>query len=73
MNLGIKQTDNENSKTLKKMENEDCFEVLEAKGDWLKIRTHSVLDCSTSKRSIKSGWIKWQKDNKLTIQFGLTD
>ena len=71
--LGIKESDNEGSKTIKKMEEEDCFEILDVRADWLKIRTHSILECSTSKRPIKSGWLKWQQKGKLTIKFGLTD
>ena len=70
--LPIKTAPSETSKTIKKIETEDCFEVLEIKGDWMKIRTNAVLDCNQSNRPIQSGWLKWKDKNHLTISFGLT-
>ena len=72
-NLEIKQSSNDSSRTIKKIEKEDCFEVLEVKGEWMKIRTHSILECSTSKRPIKIGWLKWRQKDMLTIKFGMSD
>jgi hypothetical protein len=69
----IKVTNTDNSKTIKKMEKEDCFEILEVKGNWIRIKTHSVLECSTSKKPIKIGWLQWRKNNVLQIEFGLAD
>jgi hypothetical protein len=70
--LEIKTEPKENSKTIKKIEKSDCFEVLDVKGDWIKIRTHTILECSDSKHPVKSGWLRWKDKNKLTIAFGLT-
>ena len=70
--IDIKVEPNESSKTIKKIESADCFEVLDVKGDWLKVRTHTILECSESKKPIRSGWLKWKNKNKLTINFGLS-
>jgi hypothetical protein len=70
--LDIKTEADDKSKTIKKIEVNDCFEVLDIKGDWMKIRTNTILDCSNSKKPIKSGWIRWRIKNKLTISYGLT-
>ena len=70
--IEIKFLPNETSKTIKKMETVDCFEVLEVKGDWLKVKTNSKLECSESNQPIKGGWIKWKQKNKLTISYGLS-
>jgi hypothetical protein len=68
----IKATPSEQSQTLKKIESTDCFEVLEVKGDWIRIRTHTQLECNESKQTIPSGWIRWRQDNHLTIDYGLS-
>ena len=70
--LQVKQFPSESSRTIKMMEKEDCFTVLEVKGDWMKIKTSEILDCSSSKHPVKSGWIKWRMDNKLLIDYGLS-
>ena len=70
--LEIKAEPSEKARTIKKIEVKDCFEVLEIKGDWMKIRTNTILDCNESQKPIKSGWIKWRQNNRLTIAFGLT-
>jgi hypothetical protein len=69
----VKVASTDNSKTIKKMEKEDCLEIVEIKGNWIKIKTHSVLECSTTKYPVKIGWLQWQKNNVLQIEFGLTD
>jgi len=61
-----------NAKLIKTMELKDCFEVLEIRGDWMKIRTNTTLECSESNRPIKEGWIKWRDKGRLTIGYGLT-
>lgn len=71
-NLDIKTQPFETAKTIKKIETKDCFEVLEIKGNWMKIRTNTKLDCNMSSKPIKLGWIKWRDRNRLTISFGLT-
>lgn len=70
--IDIKVSPSESAKTIKKIEENDCFEVLEIKGDWMKVRTNTKLDCSESKRPVKSGWLKWRDKNRLMISFGLT-
>lgn len=72
MNLDIKTAPSETSKTIKKIETKDCFEVLEIKGDWMRIRTNTKLDCNESNKPVKSGWLKWRDKKRLTISFGLT-
>lgn len=70
--IEIKTLPSENAKTIKKIETKDCFEVLEIKEDWMKIRTNTKLDCNESSRPIKSGWLKWRHKNRLTISYSLT-
>lgn len=71
-NLDIKTSPSEKSARLKKIEREDCFEALEIKGDWMKIRTNQTLDCNGSKKPVRSGWIKWKLKNRLAIGYGLS-
>lgn len=71
-NLEIKVSPSSGAKTIKKMETSDCFEVLEVRGDWMKIRTNTTLDCNESTKTISSGWIQWCQNNRLTIQYSLT-
>ena len=71
-NLDIKVEPSDKAKTIKKIETKDCFEALEIKGDWMKVRTNEKLDCNESKKPIKIGWIKWKDNNRLTINFFLT-
>ena len=70
--LDIKTEPSQTAKTIKKIETKDCFEVLEIRGDWMKIKTNTKLDCNESNQPIKSGWIKWRQNNRLTIGYGLT-
>jgi hypothetical protein len=71
-NLDIKIAPFDTAKTIKKIETKDCFEVLEIKGDWMRIKTNTKFDCNQSNKPIKSGWLKWRDKNRLTISFGLT-
>lgn len=71
-NLDIKVEPSDKAKTIKKIETKDCFEALEIKGDWMKVRTNEKLDCNESKKPIKIGWIKWKDNNRLAINFFLT-
>jgi hypothetical protein len=68
----IKLEPSDNAKTIRKSAKEDCFEAIEIQGDWMKIRTNEELDCNEHPAPIKSGWIKWRQNNKLTIAFFLT-
>jgi hypothetical protein len=70
--LEIKLSPSDSATRLKMMEMEDCFVVMEVKGDWMKIKTSTELECSTSKRPVKLGWIKWRRNGKLLIEYGLT-
>jgi len=69
--LNIKISPADNSKTIRKIEPTDCFEVLEIKGSWMHIKTNLRSECNESKKIIKSGWIKWKQDGKLTINYSL--
>jgi hypothetical protein len=69
--LDIKTSPDESSKTIKKIEPTDCFEVLEIKGEWMHIKTNLEAECNESKKVIKSGWIKWKLNNKLAISYSL--
>ncbi|ANE52320.1 hypothetical protein [Flavisolibacter tropicus] len=71
-NLDVKLAPSDGAKTIKKMEQADCFEVLEIKGEWMRVRTNETLECNESKRPIKSGWIRWRYNNRMTIGYGLT-
>lgn len=71
-NLEIKTSPSDKAATIKKIEKADCFEAIEVKGDWLRIKTNETLECNESKKTIKSGWIKWRRNNRLTIYYGLT-
>lgn len=46
------------SKTIRKSTKKDCFEAIEIRGDWIKIKTNQKLDCNEHPSHIKSGWIK---------------
>ena len=70
--MEIKSSPSDSSTTIKRIEKTDCFEALEIKGDWMRVRTNTKLDCNESKRVIKSGWIKWRQNNRLTLNYGLT-
>jgi hypothetical protein len=70
--LDIKQSPAKDGETIKKIEDADCFEVIEINGEWIKVKTNETLECSQSEKPVKSGWIKWRHDNKLTISYGLT-
>ena len=70
--LEVKTAPSDKSKTIKEVEAVDCFEVLEIKGSWMRIKTNETLECSESKKPIKSGWIKWKQNNRLTVGYGLT-
>ena len=69
--LDIKASPADKSKTIRKIETTDCFEVLEIKGAWMHIKTNLRSECNDSKKIIKSGWIKWKQDGKLTINYSL--
>ena len=71
-NLPIKTAANEKAATIKKMESSDCFKVLEVKGDWIKIKTNTEMECSESKHPVTSGWIRWRQHNRVTIGYSLT-
>ena len=70
-NLEVKESPNDTSKRIKMMEKGDCFIILELKGDWIKVKTNDVLECSESRHPVKSGWIRWKKNNRLLIEYGL--
>lgn len=71
-NLDIKTTPSDKAPTIKKIETTDCFQVLEIKGDWMKIKTNKEMECSESKKQVTSGWIRWRQNNRLTINYSLT-
>lgn len=68
----IKLEPSDNAQTIRKSTKDDCFEAIEIIGDWIKIKTNETLDCNKHPDPIKSGWIKWRQNNKLTIEFFLT-
>ncbi|RYG36155.1 MAG: SH3 domain-containing protein, partial [Chitinophagaceae bacterium] len=55
LSLEIRTAPTEKSTIIRKMEKQDCFEVLEVKGDWMKIKTNTQLECNESKRPLRSG------------------
>jgi hypothetical protein len=70
--LEVKSAPDSKAKTIRRMGPKDCYEVLEIRGDWMRIRTNTVLDCDESASPIKSGWIKWRDKGQLTIEYFLT-
>jgi hypothetical protein len=68
----IKAEPDANSKTIRKSTNEDCFEAVEVKGDWIRLRTNETLECNEHPTPINSGWIKWRQADELAIIFFLT-
>jgi hypothetical protein len=70
--IEIKAAPDPKSKTIRRAVEKDCFEALEIKGDWMRIRTNTVLDCDESGKPLKSGWIKWKDKGQLAIEFFLT-
>jgi hypothetical protein len=71
-NLDIKAAPSDKATNIKKIETIDCFQVLEIKGDWMKIKTNKEMECSESKKPVSSGWIRWRQNNRLTINYSLT-
>ena len=70
--LEIKAAPSPKAATLKKMEKTDCFRAIEIRGDWLRVKTNELLECDQSDKKIKSGWIRWRWNNRLTIRYGVT-
>lgn len=60
------------AKVLRKSTQQDCWEVLEIKGEWMKIQTHTKFECDITSPQIKNGWIRWRNKNKLLIYYSLT-
>lgn len=57
--------------TIKRIEPSDCFDVLEIRGEWIHIQTDRQSGCSETKKPVRSGWIKWKDQNRLTIAYSL--
>jgi hypothetical protein len=70
--VDIKAEPSMQSKTIRKSSEKDCFEAIEIKGDWIKIKTNETLECNEHPQPIKTGWIKWRGDNLLAIKYYLT-
>jgi hypothetical protein len=68
----IKIEPNTDSRTIRKSTKEDCFEAIEIKGDWMRVRTNETLDCSEHPTPIQSGWIRWRLADQLLIKYYLT-
>lgn len=49
-------------------EDDLIFVITDIKGDWVKIECSEICDCSCSSGKKYDGWIKWKKQNKLTIR-----
>jgi hypothetical protein len=68
----IKAALGEQAATLRKSSKEDCFEAVEVRGQWLRIRTNTVLECSEHDEPVADGWIRWRDDQRLLIEYFLT-
>lgn len=68
----IKNAPDPKSKTIRKSSEQDCFEILDIMGDWIKIKTSEGLECSSHPEPLKSGWIKWKLNNELLIEYYTT-
>jgi len=69
--LEIKTAPSDEALTIKRIEETDCFEAIEIKGDWLRIKTNQTFECNESIKPIVSGWIKWRRNNRLLLYYGL--
>jgi hypothetical protein len=69
----IRTLPNDNAKEIN-YTGRDCFKVKSMKDDWIEIFTADYCDDldTISKTKVKSGWIKWRKENTLLIQYFLT-
>lgn len=70
--VAIKAGPSESSKTIRRVTSKDCFEAVEIKGDWMRIRSNTRLDCDESDKPLKSGWIKWRENGRLLVDYFLT-
>lgn len=70
--VDIKAEPGNGSQTIRKSSDEDCFEAIEIKGDWMKIKSNETLECSEHSEPIKAGWIRWRDRGRLTIRYYLT-
>lgn len=66
----IKQMPSEFSETICSLDADHCFEVLEVRGPYLLVRSHSVIDCDRSRNKIKRGWIKWTDGKNIIVHYG---
>ena len=45
----------------------DCFKVRTVKGDWMQVETSP--DCNNNAKQIRSGWIRWKRDNNILVTY----
>jgi len=70
--VDIKTEASSTSATIRKYTKQDCFEAVEVKGDWIKIRTNRKLECNEHLQPIEAGWIRWRHNGQLVIVYYLT-
>ena len=69
----IRVKPNDNSEVAMENVKDECFEVIEVKGDWLNIRCFVIdFDMLDEKYRDFNGWLKWRDENELLIEYYLS-
>ncbi|MBC7903039.1 MAG: hypothetical protein H7Y27_06435 [Gemmatimonadaceae bacterium] len=69
--LDIRLKPSASATRFKKIEDEDCLQVMSFKDGWMQVKTNTELECSESRKPVKSGWIQWSVNNRLTIDYSM--
>lgn len=64
----IKSEPASNSETIQVATLSDYFNVVEVKGDWIKIVTNRVWEHLAPHGRIENGWIRWKNDQEVEIK-----
>jgi hypothetical protein len=57
------------SKMIRMLNGDDCLKVVEVKGEWMRVRSEKQCDGSASR--VRSGWIRWKKNDRIVIGYAL--
>jgi hypothetical protein len=48
----------------------DCFEVVEMRGDWIKVK--QAGHCEVRDAGFRTGWIRWRRGQSLLVEYFIT-
>lgn len=66
--LTIHATASDKSALIRRTMPGDCFKVSAVKGEWMRVDT--APDCNNNKsKLIRSGWIRWKRDNHILVTY----